>query len=134
MKSFAKICLVLLTALTLTAFSANAQTNSAPASTNKPAGAATKPKATSKPYAGTVASVDSAAKTFTITLHMGSKTKIKKDGEPATSEDIVVGQRVRGYEHKDEAGTLVATTVNIGEKKKAAAAAPATTPVPAAEK
>jgi hypothetical protein len=130
MKSFAKICLVLLTALTMAAFSTNAQTDSSSSSTNKPAAAA-KPKA--KRYAGTIASVDKDAKTITVTLasgasltiHVTSDTKIKKDGEPGIFADAVVGQKVRGLEREDSSGNWVAGTVNIGEPKPKAAAPPA---------
>ena len=69
--------------------------------------------------------MDTAAKTFTVklasgetqTIHFGSKTRIRKDGAPGTSEDIVAGQKVRGTERKDDAGDLVASTVNVGEGK-----------------
>src|ERR1019366_1410843 len=127
MKSIAKICLVLLAALTMSAYSTNAQTDSSSSSTNKPVTAPAKPKA--KAYNGTIASVDTDAKTFTITqasgasqtIHIGAKTKIKKDNQPATSADIVAGQKVKGYEHKDDSGDWVANTVNIGEPKPKAA-------------
>jgi len=130
MKSFAKTCLVLLAALTMTAFATNAQTDSSSTSTNKPPAAA-KPKP--KAYTGTIASVDSDAKTITVTLasgasqtlKVGAKTKIKKDGEPATLADIAAGQKVKGYEHKGESGDWVANTVNIGEPKPKPAAPPA---------
>ncbi len=131
MKSFAKICLVLLAALTMAAFSTNAQTASPPSSTNKPAAAAAKPKA--KRYAGTIASVDKDAKTITITLasgasqtiHITSDTKIKKDGKPGIFADAVVGQKVRAFERQDDSGNWVVSTVNIGEPKLKAAAPPA---------
>jgi hypothetical protein len=137
MKSFVKICLVLVTAVTMAADTAHAQTSAATTSTNAPAA---KPRPKSKPYSGTIASADSDAKTITVTLANGesqtikitSKTRIKKgpDGEPATLADATAGQKIRGYEHKDDAGDWVATTVNIGERKPKtaapAAAAPAT--------
>jgi hypothetical protein len=130
MKSFAKICLVLLAAVTMAAFSTNAQTNAASSGTNK-APAVAKPKG--KRYAGTIASVDKDAKTITITLASGasqtirtsSKTKITKDGEPALFADAVVGQKVRGTERQDVSGNWAATTMIIGEPKPKAAAPPA---------
>ena len=132
MKSFAKICLVLLTAVTLAAFTTQAQTDSASSSTNK-SPAAAKPK--SRRCGGKIASVDSDAKTITITLangasqtiHVTSNTKIKKDGEPGVFADAVVGEKVRASERQDDSGNWVATTVNIGEPKPKAAAAPAGT-------
>jgi hypothetical protein len=131
MKSFAKICLVLVTAVTLAAFTTQAQTNSMSSDTNKPPGAAAKPKV--KRYAGTIASVDKDAKTITITMASGvsrtiqttSNTRIRKDGEPAVFADAVVGQKVRGSERQDESGNWVAVTVLIGEPKPKPAASPA---------
>ena len=127
MKSLAKLCLVLLAAATMAAFTANAQTDSS--NTNTPPVAA-KPKPKSKKYMGTIASADSDAKTITVTLASGdsqtikitSRTKIKKDGEPATLADAVAGQKVQGYEHKNDAGDWVAGSVIIGEVKPKAAA------------
>jgi hypothetical protein len=137
MKSFAKICLVLLTAVTMAAFTAQAQTNAMPSGTNKPPAAA-KPRV--KRYAGKIASVDKDAKTITITLANGtsqtiqitSNTKIKKDGQPGTFADAVAGQKVRASEHQDDSGNWVATTVNIGEPKPSAP--PAAPAPPAANK
>jgi hypothetical protein len=130
MKSFAKICLVLLAAVTMAAFSTNAQTNATSSGTNKAPAAA---KSKGKRYAGTIASADSDAKTITITLasgasqtlHITSNTKIRKDGEPGTFADAVVGQKIRASERQDDSGNWVATTVNIGEPKPKAAAPPA---------
>jgi Cu/Ag efflux protein CusF len=130
MKSFAKTCLGLLAGLTLFALTTNAQTNSSSSSTNTPA----KPR--SKSYTGTIASVDSAAKTITVTMakgnsqtiHLTSKTRIKKDGEPATLADAVVGDKVKGYEHKDDSGDWVAGSVNLGETKAKASTPPTTAP------
>ena len=76
----------MLSALTLATYTAQAQADST-ATTNKPAAA---PKPRAKPINGTIASVDGSAKTITITLtsgdsqtiHIGSKTRITKDGEP----------------------------------------------------
>ncbi len=119
----------------MSAYSTNAQTNSSSSSTNKPAAAPVKPKG--KAYNGTIASVDNDAKTFTITMangttqtiHYTSKTIIKKNRQPATSADIVVGQKARGTERKADSGDWVASTVNIGEPKpKAAKDKPADAP------
>jgi hypothetical protein len=131
MKSFAKICLVLLAALTLAGYSTNAQTDSSSPSTNKPATAPARQRG--KAYNGTIASVDNDAKTFTVTLasgesqtiHFTSTTRIKKDGAPGTSADIVAGQKVRGTERKNDAGDWVASTVNLGEPKPRTVAPPA---------
>jgi Cu/Ag efflux protein CusF len=138
MKSFAKVCLALVTALTMAAYTTHAQTTSSSTSTNTPA----KPKSTSKKYTGTIASVDSDAKTITVTLASGdsqtlkitSKTKIRKDGEAATLADAAAGQKVQGYEHKNEAGDWVAGSVIIGNPKPKAAAPPAAAPAAPADK
>jgi hypothetical protein len=91
-------------------------------STNAPAAPAT-PKPHGLPFHGKVSAVDTTAMTFTVgetTLTVNSKTKIKKDGEPATMSDITVGETVRGSYKKDDAGVATATSVMIGQKKKAA--------------
>ncbi|MGP8200125.1 MAG: hypothetical protein ACLQU4_11560 [Limisphaerales bacterium] len=132
MKSFAKICLVLLTAATMAAFTAQAQTDS---TTNKPPAAA-KPRA--KRYIGKVASIDNEGKTITValdsgksqTLHITSKTRFRKAGEPATMADVTVGERVSGGYHEDESANWVANTVNIGQPKPKAAPPAASAPVP----
>jgi Cu/Ag efflux protein CusF len=124
---------VLLTAATLAAFTTQAQTDST--ATNKPPVAA-KPKA--KRYVGKIAGVDSDAKTITIsldsgksqTLHVTSKTRIRKDGQPATLADVTVGQRVAGGYHEDESGNLVANTIAIGQPKPKAAPPAASAPAP----
>jgi len=110
-------------ALTLVAYSTNAQTNSPDAGTNKPSMAPAKPK--SKRYTGKITSVDADAKTITFTLangtsqtlHITSKTRIRKDGEPATLADATAGERIYGAERKDDAGDWVAGSVNIGQPK-----------------
>ena len=143
MKSITKVCLALLASLTLTAVTASAQSDStAAASTNAPA--PVKPKARALHYMGKIASVDATAETLTITttkgetkvLHIDSKTKIKKDGEAATLADATAGLRVMVSYHSNAAGDLVATTVNMGQHKKAdaSAAAPAAPTAPADSK
>jgi hypothetical protein len=126
MKSFAKTCLVVLAALTMTAFTTNAQTNSSSTSTNTaPRAAKPRPKA----YLGTIASVDADAKIIVVTLssgamqtnHIAAKTRIRKDGQPATLADAAAGQKVRGSAHKNEAGEWEANTVVIGDVKPKAA-------------
>ena len=53
-------------------------------------------------------------RTFDIT----SKTKITKNGEPATLSDITVGEMVGGAYKKGADGKLEATSVKVGGKKK----------------
>jgi hypothetical protein len=135
MKSITKICLILITALTMAAYTAQAQAD-ATTTTNTPAA---KPKPKSKRYAGKVTSVDQDAKTITLTaagkdhtLKVTSATVIKKDGEPAMLTDVTVGEHVYGQERVNDAGDLVARTVNIGQPKPKAAATPPPTAPPAA--
>lgn len=137
MKSFAKIGLALALALTMAASTAHAQTDSAApgassTSTNKPV----KPKAHGKRYAGTIESVDADGKTITVvstsgttkTYEVTSKTRIKKNGQPATLGDIVKGDKVSGTSHEDpeDSTKLIASTVTIGPIRKSAP--PASTP------
>ena len=111
-------CLILAAAVALAASTTAAQTNRV--ATNTPAAVA-KPKARSKPYSGSVASVDRDAKTFTITLEKGkrkilritAKTKFKKGGALATFADLDLGESVKGTAHLDSSSNLVASTVNI---------------------
>ena len=132
MKSIAKVCLAVVTALTLAAYTAHAQADSTPistTSTNKPVSA--KPKSRGKPYSGTIDSVDNDGKTITVlstsgtskTYKVTSKTRIKKDGEPATLADLSKGEKVRGVSHETDSGDLVASTVNVGQMKKPSAPA-----------
>src|SRR5665213_293553 len=98
-----KVCLMLLTSLTLVAYSVQAQTDSS-ASTNAPA-ATPKPKA--KRFTGKIASVDSDAKTITLegptakTIKITSHTKIYNNGQPGTLADAAVGLHVSGASHQD---------------------------------
>lgn len=76
------------------------------------------------PYRGKIASVDQAAKTFTINTKSGQsrvftvndETKIMKDGAPAMIGDLAAEQMVRGQYMKNENGTMVAKSVMIGAK------------------
>ncbi|MGH8163155.1 MAG: hypothetical protein ACREP1_02330, partial [Rhodanobacteraceae bacterium] len=74
------------------------------------------------PYHGKIASVDSAAKTFTITTKSGSSrvfmmtddTKIMKDGAAGTMTDVAADEMVRGQYWKKSDGTMVAKSVMLG--------------------
>jgi hypothetical protein len=100
--------------------------------TNTPS-ATPAPKKHPLPFHGKVASVDTAAMTFTVgtmTIGITSTTKITKDGQPAVFSDITMGEMVRGSYKKDDDGKMNATSVKIGEMKKAA---PASTNAPPAQ-
>lgn len=136
MKTLAKFWVAIVAALTLAAFTAQAQTNTTTTSTNTPSATA-KPKPKGKRYSGKITKVDSDAKTITFsmasgtshTVHITSKTKIKKDNEPATLADAAEGLQVSGTYRADDAGDWQASTVNIGQTK-----AKATTTPPATDK
>jgi hypothetical protein len=73
------------------------------------------------PFHGTVSAVDTNAMTLTVktrTFGITSETRITKDGEPAILSDIAVGDKVSGAYKKSEDGTLDATTIHDGKKKK----------------
>jgi hypothetical protein len=103
-----------------------AQTTNKPASSKKPAAETQEPatgekKPVAGPFHGKLAAVDQTAKTITVgkrTFLITSETKIKKDGKPATLQDGVVNEEVSGYVKPNDAGKLVATTVNFGPKPK----------------
>jgi hypothetical protein len=92
-------------------------TTPAPATSDQTAPA--KPKRHGLVFRGTVSLVDTNAMTFTVgkrTFNITSETRITKNGEPATLEDIAVGDKVGGAYKKDDDGKLNATTVRDGKK------------------
>ena len=103
-----------------------AQTTNKPAATKKSAAETQEStkgekKPAAGPFHGKLATVDQTAKTISVgkrTFLITSETKIKKEGKPATLQDGVVGEEVSGYVKPNEAGKLVATTVNFGPKPK----------------
>src|SRR6516165_10204347 len=103
-----------------------AQTTNKPAPSKKSATDTEEPskgekKPAAGPFHGKLAAVDQTAKTIGVgkrTFQITSETKIKKDGKPATLQDGMVGEEVSGYVKPNDAGKLVATTVNFGPKPK----------------
>jgi hypothetical protein len=103
-----------------------AQTTNKPAPSKKSATDTQEPakgekKPAAGPFHGKLAAVDQTAKTINVgkrTFLITSETKIKKEGKPATLQDGVVGEEVSGYVKPNDAGKLVATTVNFGPKPK----------------
>jgi hypothetical protein len=77
-------------------------------------------------YRGKIASVDTAAKTFTIMSKKGESrvfkmtdaTKIMKDGQSGTMADVTADQKVRGEYQKQADGTMEARTVMLGTRAK----------------
>jgi hypothetical protein len=104
----------------------SAQTTNKPTS-KKPATetqetAKSEKKPSAGPFHGKLAAVDQTAKTISVgkrTFLITAETKIKKDGKPALLKDGVVGEEVSGYVKPNDAGKLVATTVNFGPKSTA---------------
>ena len=118
-----KMKLQLTVAACLAAFTLGAPAT-APAKEKKTEAAAAEasasPSAKVKPiaYHGKVASVDAAAKSFTVgkrTFKVTDQTKITKEGAAATMDDVVVGEKVSGSYGKKEDG-LEAKSVKIGAK------------------
>lgn len=87
--------------------------------------AATSAKAKPLPFTGKLGAVDNSAKTITLdektkrTFQITSETKLMKDGKPATLEDAVVGDQVRGSYKKLADGKLSAVSVSFGAKTAA---------------
>jgi hypothetical protein len=103
-----------------TATPATAVTAATPAPATSDQTAPVKPKRRGLVFHGTVSLVDTNAMTFTVgqrTFNITSETRITKNGEPATLEDIAVGDKVGGAYKKDDDGNLDATTVHDGKKK-----------------
>src|SRR5688572_20773912 len=78
------------------------------------------------PFHGTIATVEQAAKTFTIAGKEKSRvfkvtetTVITKGGAPATITDLVANEEVRGNYVKAADGSLEARTVKIGPMTEA---------------
>jgi hypothetical protein len=82
------------------------------------------PRPRGVPYNGKVASVDKIAKTITLNgeknrvIQVTSKTRIMKDGKPATFDDATVGEKVGGFAHQ-VGDKLEARSLNIGAKPEA---------------
>jgi Cu/Ag efflux protein CusF len=91
---------------------------------------ATKPK--NRPIRGTVKSFDPAAKSVALqgekgdTIFITSKTKILKDGNPGTTEDIKAGELIRGFATENAEGKWEALSISLGK--------PSARAVPPAEK
>ena len=104
------------------------------AQTNAPEG----PKITKSkplPFTGKLGTVDKVAKTITLdektkpgrTFEVDSETRIMKNGKPATLDDGVVGEHVRGSFTKSADGKLEAHTISFGAKVDPAKASTAST-------
>ena len=87
----------------------------------KPEAAAEAKKDRPTPFSGKINEIDKAAKTINIgkekkrTIQITDKTKIMKDGKPATLDDAKVGDEVGGS-YRDNGGKLEAGSLRIGPK------------------
>ena len=77
------------------------------------------------PFTGHLTAVDKTAKTIKVgerTFQITSETKISKTEKPATLDDAVVGEAVRGAYRNTDDGKMAAVTVRLGAKLKGEAA------------
>lgn len=74
------------------------------------------------PFFGKINEVDQAAKTINIgktkkrTIHITDKTKVMKDGKPATLADAKSGDDVGGSYRESADGKMEANSLRIGQK------------------
>ncbi len=101
--------------------SAKPKASPAPSASAAPMTAEAPVKERAVPYRGKIASVDSSAKTFTIsgkeksrTFKITEKTTLTKADQPATIKDVVADEEVRGSYWKMADGSLEAKTVKLG--------------------
>jgi hypothetical protein len=127
MKLTTKICVILIAATAITFLPVSAQTTNTPATTN----AAPAARKAVPSYRGKISAVDAAGMTLTVTGRQGefkvkvsSKTRITKDGKPATFSDAAEGLAAFGQGKKDADNNWEATTLRL-TTPKAAAPAPA---------
>ena len=105
----------LLGAFLAAGINANAQTK-----TTKDAAETAKPKRDWYPFYGTVAAVDTKAKTVSLkkkegerVLQTDAKTTLEQNGKTATLADIKVGNYLHGKLHKNATGEEVVTDAKI---------------------
>ena len=91
---------------------------------------ATKPKRNSYPFYGTLASIDTAGKTFSLAgkkkpriIAVTSETRFFKNGTGGKFADGIAGERVTGTLRKNSAGLEEAVTVRYSVAKPVKAAA-----------
>lgn len=107
------------TALTLTTVAAEKAGKSATHKTEKKS-AEKKAASRSIPFQGTVKAFDKTQMTLTIAgkendrqFQISSETRITKDGKPATTGEIVEGEKVTGA-YQDAEGKMTLTSLKIG--------------------
>lgn len=87
----------------------------------KPAEAQKAPKAKPRPFKGTIKAFDKVAMSITLegekaqTIYITSQTRIFKDGQPATTDAVTVGERVSGSVREGAEGKLEAVILRLGQ-------------------
>jgi|SRR4051812_43082624 len=125
------LSVIWIAALTAAISASRAQCAEMPASKVPPASAQ---KVKQRPFSGTIKTVDKAIKAIILkgekaqTFLVTAQTKIKKNGKPATLDQIVPGDSLGGFARQMPDGKWEALTLNVGLKTAPGAAAP----VPAA--
>ncbi len=118
----------------ISAISAPGQTNVAPATKPAPGTAQERPaaaKARSLPYRGKLVLVDKQRSSVTVGTRVflvTPKTKVEKEGKPATLNDGVAGQLVTGSYRKLPDGRLEAVSLYFGGKTGASSSGGNSTP------
>jgi hypothetical protein len=121
MKTFVRNSRLFLIAACAAAHVALAQTT-APAGTNQPPTGSRLPA--SKRFSGKIASLDPKAKSFTLEgpvkdeILTASTTTFTKNKQPATFEDLAVGQQVNGMKRPDASTNWVASRVIVGAPRQ----------------
>jgi hypothetical protein len=101
--------------------------------------AADQPKAKTRPFRGTIKTINKAAQVIVLrgpkaqTFKIIPDTKIRRDGKPIGFEDIRVGDTLGGFARQAPAGHWEALTLNFGVKAPPEASG-SPTPAPAAKK
>jgi hypothetical protein len=96
------------------------------------AAVASKPK--QRPFHGTIKAVNKSSKAIVLngkksqTFFIISETKIKKNGKPATLDQIVAGDSLGGYARQAADGRWEALTLNVEMKNTEASTAAGTAP------
>src|SRR5687767_10590597 len=94
------------------------------APTKVPAEAKTETKLKHRPFNGTIKAVSKPSRAIVLrgakaqTFFVIPETKIKRDGQPITFEQIVEGETLGGYARQAANGRWEALTLNLGQKKK----------------
>ena len=101
---------------------------------SKPAPAKAEAKLKHRPFNGTIKAVSKPLRAVVLrgekaqTFFILPETKIKRDGQPITFEQIAIGERLGGYARQAANGRWEALTLNLGDKEKKEVAPTTSTP------